>query len=73
MKQSINYSALDETAKETKALEDVKFYLGDGYERICGHLREVTHYESFAFALSFVGVQGYPVRVLYNHLHGGSQ
>lgn len=71
MKQTIDYTNLNEPAKRAKALDDIKFYLGDGYDRICRELKEVKHFESFAFALSFAGIQGYPVKALYNHIHGG--
>ena len=49
--------------KDKKAMEDIRFYLGDELfektEKIIGCDKTISRKE-FVFSLSFLGIQGYP-------------
>ena len=57
-------------AKRFDAVEDVKFWLGNGFEKISRHLSRFTDPEDFQIGCSFVGVLGFPVEAWYDHIHG---
>lgn len=68
---TINFSGYtDPVAKATKAIDAVKAYLGDLYPRVIESVTrsvkagEFTSRKHIHFAMSFVGVQGYPVDAL---------
>lgn len=67
----IDYSGLDPIAKHEKALQDIVDYMGrDKFDRLVESLRkgEQLTLQHFRLVMSFAGVQGYPVKALYNHI-----
>jgi hypothetical protein len=54
----------------TDAVEDIKSWLGDKWEIISSHMATLSNQNHFAFAASFVGVQGFPVKAWYELYHG---
>lgn len=61
---------------KAKAMEDIKFWLGDTYPKVENALieywkknpiEEERTMECLEFQLSFAGIQGYPARVLIEH------
>jgi hypothetical protein len=70
MKHAIDYANLPPEQKANKALADTQSYLGDRFDHIIALLTEeieLGHFKTrkqIHFAMSFVGVQGYPVAVL---------
>lgn len=70
MKATINYTDLPAGRKAAKAIEDVKSYLGDRFPEIIGLLTQaieagkIKTQNQMHLAMSFVGVQGYPVDAL---------
>ncbi len=67
MKTTINYTNLPIDRKAVKAIEDTKAYLGDRFAEIIGMFTqaitdgEITTRQQAHLAMSFVGVEGYPV------------
>jgi len=67
MKYTINYTDLPAGRKAAKAIEDTKEYLGDKFAEIIGMFTaaieegELTTRKHVHLAMSFIGVQGYPV------------
>lgn len=62
MHHTIKYTGTQEE-NDKKAIEDIRFYLGDGlFERIEKLLSEynIMTRKEFEFSLSFLGIQGYP-------------
>jgi hypothetical protein len=70
MKQTIQYENLDSPETKAKAIADCEFYLGYSWEKVTGALKEVTDPDQFGFWCSMVGIQGFPVVALYEHLTG---
>ena len=71
MSYTVDYK--NEKDAKTKAIDDCKFWLGDNYQKVedvivKGMLEEEeltdNLVKTLAFHLSFVGIQGYPVRAL---------
>lgn len=67
MKYTIDYSGItDKTAKEEKAIQDIKDYLG---EKSFNDLVEAAKHEPpmsrmlAMFILSFAGISGYPAKI----------
>lgn len=52
------------------AVEDIKFYLGDKYDTMVGHIKPHKHHGTFALACSLIGIHGYPVKAWYEHFNG---
>lgn len=71
MSHTIDYSSItNEEEKKAKAMEDIKFYLGDRFEKMEGILKkavaskEITDKKYMINCLEFfMGIQGYPARV----------
>jgi hypothetical protein len=70
MKTTINYTDLPTDRKAAKAIEDTKAYLGDRFAEIIGMFTqaieagEITTRKHVHLAMSFAGIQGYPVDAL---------
>lgn len=67
----VSYAGLEGDEKQAKALQDIREYMGDDkFVKVCLELRKggKPEFESFQTACSFGGIQGYPVRALYEHL-----
>jgi hypothetical protein len=70
MKTTINYTDLPTGRKAAKAIEDTKAYLGDRFAEIIGMFTqaieagEITTRKHVHLAMSFAGIQGYPVDAL---------
>jgi hypothetical protein len=67
MKTEIKYVGTEEE-KQAKAIQDVKDYLDgtDMWPKVKQHSICAASLESLAFELMFVGIQGYPVKALFN-------
>lgn len=61
MKQTIDYSGIPEAEK--KALDDVKSYLSDVYNKVVEHVSKADSEEEAVMGLAMVGVEGYPAKV----------
>lgn len=69
-----NYEGLSEIEKHNKAIEDIKDYMGaEKFEELTKRVKvEYPNWtlEQFRMAVSFAGVQGYPVKAWYNYIYG---
>jgi hypothetical protein len=75
MHYEINYDGLDPIEKHKKAIADVIEYTGqERFDRIISALRtkypEPPVLEHLELVLSFAGIQGYPVKAIWNHIWG---
>lgn len=72
MHHEINYSALPEADKETKALNDIKEWLGvkkfNRVEKDVKACQPPLSRRQFQFMCSIAGFEGYPVEVWANKL-----
>lgn len=71
MSYTVNYDALGltEEQKKKKAIDDCKFYLGTKlFNKVIKAMKEDSKKgckkENIEWTLSFVGIQGYPAKVL---------
>lgn len=74
MHYSVDYSSFtDEVAKHNCAIQDIKEYLGEerfkNITQIAKDQPEPFTLEQFTLAVSFAGVQGYPVKAWYNYCY----
>lgn len=75
MHTTVDYTSMKtEDEKEAKALADCKEWFGEErYEKIVQTFKAektVPTFQKFSFLLCMGGVEGYPVRVLYEHIYG---
>lgn len=65
----IDYSWLDSQAKHDKAIADIREYMGNAkYEQVKAEFQRQPSpiaFERFQFYLSIAGIQGYPVKAMY--------
>lgn len=66
--QDIDYSK--EAAPHHKAIEDIKEYLGDSYDDLYKHLKNMKDPRSWALGCDIIGIQGFPVKAWYDLAHG---
>lgn len=70
----ISYEGLDPIAKHNKAIQDIKDYLGnDRFDIVTESAKNMDPpmtLNEFTVAMSFAGVQGYPVKAWYNYIYG---
>ena len=69
---NVDYSECpDEITKHNKAISDIKDYLEtpERFNTLTEHLKKYPKMETFSFICSFAGIQGYPVKALYNYCH----
>ena len=70
MSHTISYAGLNQHDADEKALEDVRFWLGDRFDHVDKTLRdgvekgELININHLRFACSFVGIKGRPVETL---------
>ena len=69
MSYEIDYSSLEGKEKREKAVRDVEFWLSGttAMDTLRKYFLEGCSYQQFEFACSFIGIQGYPVRALWEH------
>lgn len=60
----------DHTAPEFDAATDVIDWFGQVWQELAEALATVHNQDVFTFHLARAGVRGYPVRAVYNHIHG---
>lgn len=68
---TISYADLTPNEMHDQAVKDITDYLGnDRYQKLIGRLRTNNQIslDSFGFLVSFIGIQGYPARALYNEV-----
>lgn len=68
---NIDYTELEGKAKRAKALADMRDWLGPRFDTITTILRDepnAANLEWLRMALSFAGVQGYPVEAYHEWL-----
>jgi hypothetical protein len=68
MKTVIDYA--NNPAPNHAAVEDIKDYFGERYDKIAAELKQVTDTDQFMALCSRGGVKGFPVRAWYDHFHG---
>lgn len=68
MKQTRDYSR--SAAPRFDALQDLIEFLGDRWPKCNDHLKGVTDLRQFENWAGFAGVEGAPVEVWYDHIHG---
>ena len=68
MKTTVSYK--NSPCPNADAVADIQSYLGDRYERAVEIVKPITDFEQFAFACSFIGIEGFPVRAWFRHFHG---
>ena len=67
---NVDYGQMTDTEKHEKAIADCKEYLGEsGFNQICDRIKKYPDLtpNELHLALSFVGIQGYPVTAIFNH------
>jgi hypothetical protein len=70
MKTTIDYSSHDNAiAKHNAAIADCRDYMGARFDLLVTELRKVESWDQFAALCGFVGIEGYPVKALWNHCH----
>jgi len=74
MHYNVNYEGLDEISKYNKAIADIKDYLGDAkFDQITKEFMRFDQkdmpLEKFECYISLAGIQGYPVKALYNYCY----
>lgn len=60
----------DHTSPEFDAAMDVIDWFGRCWQKTARSLTMIYDQNMFAFLLAQAGVEGYPVRAVYNHIHG---
>lgn len=70
MKTEKRYANLESAETKAQAVEDCRFYLGDNWKKVTRTLKDITNPHGFQFGCMMVGIQGYPVVALYEHLTG---
>ena len=71
---NVDYAGLEPYDARMKAIADVRDYVGEErFEILATNFRQLSgiSYDEFALMLSFAGIQGFPVKVLYNEWIGG--
>lgn len=68
MKTTISYN--QSPAPAFDAVQDIKEYLGERYDRVAPEIAKVKHCGQFALACSMGGIEGFPVKAWYEHFHG---
>ena len=68
MHTTIDYSKSPAPAFD--AVEDVRNWLGDSYDRVAAELVKVRDCGLFTFYCSFAGIEGFPVKAWYEFFHG---
>lgn len=65
----ISYKDLPEAQAHTKAIQDIKEYLGDDrFDKITKEFqKKILSFDNFAMYASITGVQGFPVQAWYKH------
>ena len=67
---TVNYESMTPAEKHNAAIADCKDYLGESrFNEICARIKKCPNMtlDQLRMALSFVGIQGYPVTAIYNH------
>lgn len=68
MKTTIDYAKSPAPAFD--AVEDIKDYLGDRYDKIAHEMGRIHDPELFGLFCDFAGISGFPVGAWYDHFHG---
>lgn len=69
MKTTIDYTK--SAAPNFDAVQDIIEYLGwDKYDQLAPQMGKVTDVDTFIAYCSLAGIEGFPVRAWYDHLHG---
>lgn len=55
----------------TDAVFDTQDYFKSNWGSVIDKLGKIRDQNVFAMALSLAGVEGFPVKAVYNHIHGG--
>lgn len=71
MHHTCNYSHLTGKEKQDKAIEDVKWYVGDEmFEKFIKVCKDAKTLEELEFACEFaLGISGYPVTAMWEVYH----
>ena len=67
---TVKYESMNPVEKHNAAIADCKNYLGEsGFNQICDRIEKYPDLtlNELHLALSFVGIQGYPVTAIFNH------
>lgn len=66
----VDYSELSGEAKDAKALQDIKDFIGeDKFNKITEENRNETYtFRQFEIGVSFGGISGYPVKAWFKHI-----
>ena len=70
---TINYEGRTPIDKHNSAIQDIKDWLGEErFDKLVKAIKADPQYsfEQFQLIVSFAGVQGYPVKALYNYCYG---
>ena len=68
MHTTIDYSK--SPCPKTDAVNDVKEWLGDRWDKVSELMQTVTEPKQFQLYANFAGVKGFPVRAWYELYHG---
>jgi hypothetical protein len=69
----INFSDMPEQERKDKALDELVLFWGaDKYASVVNMMRKMDKipFQAFAITMSMTGVEGYPVKVLYESVWG---
>lgn len=69
--KNVAYDQPDMNDRYAAALRDIKGYLGkERFDTLSIEMAKVTNCEQFSFYCMIAGIEGFPVVVWYEHLHG---
>jgi len=68
MKTKRDYSKSN--AKAFDAVEDIKGYFGDRWEKVSLLMRDIPNVQSFSTWANFAGIEGYPIEAWYDLYFG---
>lgn len=71
MKQTIDYSTIEEPAKSKKAINDVKFFVGiKAFRQITFMMGSLNDEKGLRIALELGGITGFPATAMINKYMG---
>lgn len=77
MHHDVRYDLSNPAEAQDQAMKDIEEWLGDRFSTVEATVKRVVDggcpFDEFQFAVSFVGIQGYPVKVWYQRLGGTIQ
>lgn len=68
MKTTVDYAK--SPAPQFDAVEDIKNYFGERYDKVAEMMKGVREPGQFLFYCGLAGIEGFPIKAWYEHFHG---